>query len=310
MLAAVVTGGSIRIQSVSRPMPHAGEVLVKVHFAGVNPADWKRASGIPEDSQVGKPGDGRPAIPGLDASGVIDAVGPGVSEFKLGDAVMLWSRGGGTYAQYVAVRAEDVIAKPAQMPFAQAAAIPHASLAAWNLLVDVAKVHKDQTVLVIGGAGGVGSAAVQIARLEGARVVATASARNLEYLRSLGAQTAIDYTSQHFEEQLRNVDIAVNAVDVDNAYRGLAVVRRGGYLVSVAGLPAADQCAARGVICSARTANGTAARVALEQLTRWYQMNQFGINLDRTFEFADVLQAWAYSQAGHTRGKTVIRIGE
>jgi len=310
MQAAVVSSGTVRVQTVPRPVPHAGEVLVKVYYAAVNPADWKRASGKPEDPQVGKPRDAGPAIPGLDASGIIDTMGPGVSGLRPGDAVMVWSRTGGTYAQYVAVRAQDVALKPAQLPFAQAAAIPHAGLAAWNLLIDVAKVRSDQTVLVIGGAGGVGSAAVQIARLKGAHVVATASARNCEYLRQIGAETAIDYTSRHFEEQLRNVDIAINAVDVDDAYRGLAVVRRGGYLVSLVGLPSAAQCAARGVICSARTSNGTPTRVALDQLARWYQANQFRVNLDRTFEFTDVLQAWAYSQGGHTRGKTVIRIAD
>jgi len=308
MQAAVVTGSRIRIQSVARPIAHSGELLVKVHFAAVNPADWKRASGNPEDPLVGRPRDPQLAIPGLDASGVIEQIGPGVKGFKAGDPVLLWSRNGGTYAQYVAVRADDVALIPAGLPFEKAAAIPHAGLAAWNLLVDVARVRPGQSVLVIGGAGGVGSAAVQIARIRGSHVVATASARNADYLRKLGAETTIDYASQHFEEQLRNVDVAVNAVDADNAYRGLAVVKRGGYLLSVAGLPSPGECASHGVICAARASGGTPTHAVLEQLARWAQSDQFSVNLDRTFELNDVLQAWSYSQAGHTRGKTVIRI--
>jgi NADPH:quinone reductase-like Zn-dependent oxidoreductase len=310
MRAAVVSGSTIHVRTVARPVAHAGQVLVKLAYAGVNPADWKRASGRPEDPKVGKPADARVPIPGLDGAGVIAAVGAGVSRFRVGDAVLLWSRTGASYAQYVAVSADDVASKPTGLSFSEAAGIPHASLAAWNLLNDVAKVRAGQTVLVLGGAGGVGSAAVQIANNRGAHVIATASARNADYLRKLGSQTVIDYTAQHFEDQLRNIDIAVNAVDVDNAYRALAVLKRGGILVSVAGLPTAAQCAARGVVCAERAPAGKPNYLVLEQIARWTQTGQFFVNIDRTFELQDVLQAWTYSQAGHTRGKIVLRIAE
>jgi NADPH:quinone reductase-like Zn-dependent oxidoreductase len=310
MQAAVVNAGRIRVQEVPRPAAQAGEVLVKLQFASVNPADWKRASGKPEDPQIGIPRAGQPAIPGMDGAGIIETVGSGVTAFKAGDAVLLWSRHGGTYAQYVTVSVNDIARKPRALPFAQAAGLPHAGLAAYELLVDAAKVHSGQTVLVLGGAGGVGSEAVQIARIEGAHVGATASARNVEYLHELGAQIVIDYGSQHFEELQRNVDVVVNAVDADNAYRGLAVLKRGGYLVSVAGLPGASQCAGRGVVCTLRQPIAGATHKALEQLADWAQSGQLTVNIDRTFELADVLQAWGYSQAGHTRGKVVIRVGQ
>jgi len=151
---------------------------------------------------------------------------------------------------------------------------------------------------------------VQIARIQGARVVATASARNVDYLKQIGADSVIDYTSAHFEEQVRNVDVALNAVDADNAYRGLAVVKRGGYLVSVAGLPAAGQCAGRGVICAARTAVPAATGATLQKLATWMRMGRFAVNIDRSFKMTEVLQAWAYSQTGRTRGKAIIRIAE
>jgi NADPH:quinone reductase-like Zn-dependent oxidoreductase len=310
MQAAVVTGSRIAIQSVPRPVAHSGQLLVRVHYAGVNPADWKRASGTPEDPAIGKPADARLAIPGLDAAGVVEAIGSGVEGFKVGDAVMLWSRSGGSYAQFVAVSVNDAARKPEHLSFAQAAAIPHAALAAWNLLMEVAKVHAGQTVLVLGGAGGVGSAAVQIARIQGARVIATTSARNADYVRKLGADTVIDYTTQHFEEQVRNVDIAVNAVDSDNAYRALAVLRPGGYLLSLAGLPSPAQCSQRAVSCSGRSDTAKPVHAALEQLARWGQSGEFSVNIDRTFGLDEVLGAWGYSQAGHTRGKAVIRIEE
>jgi NADPH:quinone reductase-like Zn-dependent oxidoreductase len=310
MQAAVVHGGRILIVTVPRPTPRAGEILVRVHDASVNPADWKRANGKPEDPDVGRPPPASAAIPGLDAAGFVAEVGAGVTRFRRGQAVLLWSRRGGTYAQYVVVPAGDAAAMPAGLSFAQAAGIPHAGLAAWNLLVDVAHVHAGQSVLVLGGAGGVGSAAVQIARQRQARVIATASARNSSYLRALGAATVIDYQRQHFEEQLRDVDVVVNTVDADNAYRGLSVIRRGGVLASLTGLPDPVQCAARSAICSGRRPGGTPVSQVLEQLARWDAHGDFTINVDRTFDLRETLQAWSYSQAGHTRGKVIIHVAD
>jgi NADPH:quinone reductase-like Zn-dependent oxidoreductase len=310
MQAAVVSGSRIQLQQVPRPVPTAGEVLVKLQYASVNPADWKRASGRPEDLTIGAPRPGQPQIPGMDGAGTIEALGPGVTTFKVGDAVLLWSRHGGSYAGFVSVSAKDVARLPDGLDVAQAAAIPHAALAAWTMLVDVARVQPGQTVLVLGGAGGVGSAAVQIAAIRGAHVTATASARNAQYLQQIGAEHVIDYGSQHFEEQLRNIDVVVNAVDADNAYRGLAVIKQGGYLVSVAGLPLPAQCAERAVTCAARTVAPAGAREALTQLAQWTRSGRLKVNIDRSFELSAVLQAWAYSQAGHTRGKAVIHIIE
>lgn len=310
MQAALVNGSTIRVQSVERPSAHPGQLLVRIYDAGVNPADWKRASGTPEDTAVGKPCEGRPAIPGLDAAGVVEGVGADVKGYRSGDAVLVWSRCAGTYAQYVAVPAGDVALKPDHLSFAQAAALPHAALAAWNLLVNVAHVHAGQTVLVLGGAGGVGSAAIQIARIQGARVIATTSPRHADYVRSLGADTVIDYTTQHFEEQLRNVDVALNAVDADNAYRALAVVKPQGYLLSLAGLPSPLQCLQRNVRCAGPTGGTKPRHAALAQLARWAASDQLRINIDHTFGLNEVPGAWAYSQAGHTQGKAVIRIGE
>jgi NADPH:quinone reductase-like Zn-dependent oxidoreductase len=250
-----------------------------------------------------------PTIPGVDGAGVVEAVGPGVTGYRIGDAVIVWSQAHGTYAQYVAVPADTITRKPGRLSFAEAAGIAHAGLAAWNLLIDLAQVRPGQTVLVIGGAGGVGSAAVQIASIRGARVIATASARNTEYLQSLGASSVIDYNALHFEDQLRAIDIAVDTVDLDNAYRALAVLRRGGHLVSSVGVPTPAQCAARAVTCERRTLTGTPPGVVLRQLASWSQSGRFRVHIDRTFKLTEVLEAWQYSQAGHTRGKLVIRIG-
>jgi NADPH:quinone reductase-like Zn-dependent oxidoreductase len=306
MRAALVSAATIRVREVAQPVAGPGQVLVRIRYAGVNPADWKSAGGKPEEPMARAP----EAIPGVDGSGVIAALGRGVVGYKIGDPVIVWSPTGGTYAQYVAVAADSIAHKPDSLSFAEAAGVAHAGLAAWNMLIDQAGVRAGQSVLVLGGAGGVGSAAVQIAKLKGARVIATASARNADYLKSLGADTVFDYTTQHFEDQLRNIDIAINTVDVDNAYRALAVVRRGGYLLSSVGLPAAGQCAARVVTCADRSRNGTPVHLVLQQIADWSQAGRFKVNVDRSFALSEVLQAWQYSQAGHTRGKSVIRIDD
>jgi len=298
MQAAVVRASTLHVQTLARPSPAAGEVLVKLRFAGINPADWQDASAHAA------------GIPGLDGSGVIAAVGAGVTGYRIGDAVIVWSRSRGTYAQYVAVPVATIVHKPGKLSFEQAAGLAHASLAAWNMLIDIAHVTAGQNVLVLGGAGGVGSAAIQIAKNKGAHVIATSSTRNLEYLKSLGADQVIDYTRMHFEDQVRNADIVINTVDADNAYRGLAVVRPGGVLVSSNGLPGADQCAVFRVSCSMRTSTGTAAGVALGQLADWAQAGQYQVNIDQIYALSEVLKAWGYSQAGHTRGKSLIRIGD
>ena len=318
MRAAVLGPGKVELRDLERPTAGPGQVLVEMRYASVNPADWKGAAGAAEDptapvaagsaARARITGRAAPAIPGFDGSGVIAALGPRVTGFQIGDPVIVWSQVRGTYAQYLAVSVDTIAAKPERLSFAEAAGVAHAGLAAWNLLVDQAKLHSGQTVLVLGGAGGVGSAAVQIAKNKGAHVIATASARNAGYLKALGADTVIDYDTEHFEDQLRNIDVAVNTVDIDNAYRALAVIRRGGYLVSSVGLPSAAQCAARGVVCARRGLSGTPIRLTLQQLADWSQAGIFKVSVDRSFELSDVLQAWQYSQAGHTRGKSVIRI--
>jgi NADPH:quinone reductase-like Zn-dependent oxidoreductase len=285
MRAALVSAGRIQIRDVARPVARPGQVLVKIRYASVNPDDWNSA-GATAAAASGAP------IPGFDGAGVIAALGAGVTRYHIGDAVIIWSQAQGTYAQYVAVPADTIALKPDGLSFAKAAGVAHAGLAAWNLLIDVAKVHKG------------------LASNRGALVIATASARDAGYLKTLGAKRVIDYSAQHFEDQLRNIDIALDTVDIDNAYRALAVIRRGGYLLSTIGLPSAAQCAAAGVICSGRAPPGTPVHAALMQLADWSRSDAFKVNVERSFALTQVLQAWLYSQAGDTRGKAVIRISD
>jgi NADPH2:quinone reductase len=176
-----------RLVEIARPVPGPGEVLVRVHASGINPLDAKIRAGAAAHARHNLPG-----IIGIDMAGIVEATGPGVSRFKTGDAVygMTGGVGGvqGSLAEFAAVDADLLALKPANLSMREAAAMPLAVITAWEGLVDRAKIAAGQTVLVQGGAGGVGHVTVQIARAFGAEVFATGSAASAEYIRALGAQ--------------------------------------------------------------------------------------------------------------------------
>ena len=181
----------LRYEDAPRPEVSAGEVLVRVYAASVNPFDWKVRAGY----LAGFLPYQLPFILGWDVSGVIEAVGPEVSDLAVGDAVFGQANiiRGGAYAEYAIMRASEVVRKPETLDHIQAAATPQAALSAWRCLIDGAELSEGQSVLIHGAAGGVGTFAVQVAKLRGARVIGTASANNRDMLLSLGADEVIDY---------------------------------------------------------------------------------------------------------------------
>ncbi|MGW1774575.1 NADP-dependent oxidoreductase [Streptomyces sp. NPDC002104] len=217
---------------LDRPEPGLGEILVRVHAAGVNPVDWKtRASGalIPW---------GPVPMVGWDVSGTVEAVGPGVTLYRAGDEVYGMPRfpeQAGGYAEYVTAPARHFARKPASLDHVQAAALPLAALTAWQALVDTAGVSAGQRVLVHAAAGGVGHLAVQIAKARGAYVIGTASAAKHGLLRELGADEVIDYRTADFEDAVSGVDIVVDAVGGEYTARSLKVLKPGGHLVTLPG---------------------------------------------------------------------------
>ncbi|MEU9030539.1 NADP-dependent oxidoreductase [Streptomyces sp. NPDC048383] len=219
-------------REVERPEPGLGEVLVRVHAAGVNPVDWKtRASG----ALIAW---GETPILGWDVSGTVEAVGPGVTLYRAGDEVFgmpLFPRQGGGYAEYVVAPARHLARKPAALDHVQAAALPLAALTAWQALVDTAGVTAGQRVLVHAAAGGVGHLAVQIAKARGAYVIGTASAAKHELLRGLGADELVDYREQDFTEVVSDVDVVIDALGDGTAERSLKVLKPGGHLISLPG---------------------------------------------------------------------------
>jgi NADPH:quinone reductase-like Zn-dependent oxidoreductase len=297
MQAIVVVDGKPQLQTVSRPTAGAGEVLVKVRAAGVNPADWKRAQRPSTE----------PVTPGWDIAGVISAIGPGVTGWKAGDAVMGFFEATGGYAQYAVITVENIARKPAKLSFDEAAGVPLAAVTAWKALVDVANLQKGQRVLIHGAAGGVGSAAVQIAAARGAYVIATASERNHAFLRSLGANETIDYNTVKFEERVANVDVAFNSVDEDTALRSLRVLKPDGILVTVAGAVPAGPCAAAHLRCATVSRKtGTPIGQLLSEVGKLADAGRFSMHVDARFPLARTAEAWDMSRTGHTRGKIVL----
>ncbi|NEQ25679.1 MAG: NADP-dependent oxidoreductase, partial [Microcoleus sp. SIO2G3] len=217
----------LHYEDAPRPIATEGEVLVRVHAAGVNPFDWRVRSGeIPKTSQL-------PMILGWDVSGVVEEVGSGVTNFKVGDAVYALPnyRRQGAYAEYIAIDATEVAAKPTSLTHILAAAVPLAGLTAWQSLFDAAELKPGQTVLIHGAAGGVGSFAVQFAKLKGAYAIATASARNQEFLRELGADKVIDYQATRFEEVVGDVDVILDLIGGETQERSWQVLKQGGILL-------------------------------------------------------------------------------
>ena len=288
-------------KEVERPQPGEGEVLVKVFATSVNPVDWKTIRGYLAGAVK------LPLIPGWDIAGTVEALGPGATGFKVGEPVyaMILVRGG-AYAEYAVVKQEEVAKKPTSLDYQQAAAVPLAALTAWQTLFDAANLKRGQSVLIHAGAGGVGSFAVQLAHNAGAKVIATASATNAEFVRSLGADEVIDYHTTQFEEAVQNIDIVLDTLGGEILKRSYSVVKPDGILMSIVEKPDQER---------ARVQNIRAVQVGVRPNA--LQLGQIGEQIDTGSlkpAISDVLpisafrQALQLSEAGHIRGKLVLKM--
>jgi NADPH:quinone reductase-like Zn-dependent oxidoreductase len=295
MRAVVVTDGKLQLENVPIPAPQAGQVRIRVRAASVNPVDWKLAErAVP----------GSHAIPGRDLAGIIDAVGPDAGAWRTGQSVIAIATGG-AYAEYAIASVRAVALKPVHMSFEEAAGIPVVGETGWRAIVTVGNVQAGQRVLIEGGAGGVGSSAVQIAKARGAHVIATASPSHDALLHSLGVDEIIDYHSAHFEDSLKNLDVVLNTVDADTGIRAIGAIKPGGVLISVVGAPPAAQCAAAGIRCAI---TGPVSGEFLGALTELANHAQFRVNIDQRLPLADAAKAWELNRSGHTGGKIILEV--
>lgn len=308
MRALLITGYGasdvLRLDRVPVPTPANGEVRIRVHAAGVNPADWKIRSGKLQKTYPVS----LPYIPGRDVAGTIDAIGPGVTRWKVGDNVIAALDGGGM-AEYVNAPIQSIAPKPPKLSFEEAAGIPTASLAAWRTLIANADLRQGQRVLIHGAAGGVGSTAVQLAHWRGAHVIATASTRNHDYLKSIGADEVIDYRTTRFEDVVKNADVVLDTVGGDTLQRSPAVLREGGTLLTLVGKPPAQACSERKLHCpSPATETQEQPSEELAKLSQLFDSGVLKINVQAEFPLSNAAKALEFSETGRTRGKIIVRV--
>jgi NADPH:quinone reductase-like Zn-dependent oxidoreductase len=280
------------------PQPAEGQVLVRVHAAGVNPADWKMRAGMFKAYGAAP----LPSTPGLEGAGVVEALGPNVTAFQVGQEVFGILMG--SYAEYALAAAAHLQPKPAGLSFEQAASVPVGALTAWGI-IQTAAIQSGQRVLVHGAAGGVGLYAVQLAHWKGAHVTGTASAANLDFVRSLGAETALDYNAAPFETVVHDLDVVIDTVGGDLTERSFKVLRPDGVYVTVAGRLAPEAGKAEGV----RAMNaGRAPEVELSKISELLASGDLKPVVGKVFPLADAAKAQEMSQSRHGRGRIILRI--
>lgn len=293
----------LKLERIARPQPQAGEVLLHVHAAGVNPIDWKIRQGLLRDVIPIT----FPYIPGIEVAGVVEEVGPGATAFEIGQAVFGQSAKG-AYAEYVAVAVEALALKPRTLSFAEAATIPVGATTAWRALFDYGGLVSGQRVLIQGAAGGVGLFAVQLAKWKGAQVIGTASTANLDFVRSLGTDMVVDYTTTPVESAIQDVDLVLDGVGGETLLKSLATVRRGGTLISTASPPPQEQAQARGV--RALMIHSQPSSTLVQTLTQLIDEGHLKVTTWKTFPLSEVQQAQEYSRSGHGRGRIVLQIAD
>ncbi len=291
-------------EEIERPTPGEGEILVKNYATTVNPVDWALREGYLE----GFFSYTLPFTLGWDVAGTVEALGPGTSGFEQGQAVygMVLIRGG-TYAEYVLVRPEEIAPKPASLDWNAAAALPLVGLTAWQALFDAARLQKGQRILIHAAAGGVGSMAVQLAHNAGAYVIGTVSAAKHDFVRSQGADEVIDYRATPFEEAVKEVDVVFDTVGGETRERSWGVLKAGGVLVSVtAPGPSAETAAAHGVRTEWTRVQPNSAQLA--QLTELVEAGKIKPVVDQVLTLAQAGEALDLNQGGQVQGKLVLKI--
>jgi NADPH:quinone reductase-like Zn-dependent oxidoreductase len=296
---------TLQIQEIERPTPKDDELLIRVRAASVNPVDYKIRSGhYPPVTEKNLP-----TVLGRDISGVVEARGPAVATFQDGDAVFAMLNGGpGGYAEYVTISADLCTRMPANLDYAQAAAVPLAAITAWQGLFDHGGLVAGQRVLIHGGAGGVGHFAIQFAKARGAFVATTCSANDKEFVRSLGADQAIDYKSERFEDLVGEVDLVFDLVSGDAQERSWSVLKDGGTLVSTLSKPSERQAQ----IHHARAMNYVAHPDGeeLAQIAHLITERKVHPHVELKMPLQEVQAAHRKLENDHPRGKVVLEVAD
>jgi NADPH:quinone reductase-like Zn-dependent oxidoreductase len=291
----------LKYGDLADPAAGPGQIVVDTHAASVNGADWKVCAGEYANPKF-------PVILGRDFSGVVSAVGTGVADLRVGDEVfgVLEAGRDGTYCEKIAVGAAVVAKKPPELSHVDATALALTGLTALRSIEDSLKLKAGETILIQGGAGGVASFAIQLAKHLGARVITTASAANLAYVRALGADQVIDYNATDFRKVVSNCDAVFDTVGGDVATQSFAVLKPGGraaFIASGAQAPKPD----RSDVTALRPAVGR-DRPAMERVAELHRAGAVRPPPVRLFKLADAVEAVQISKARHLKGKLVFKV--
>lgn len=301
-------GGPAQLVYEDAPMPtlQPDDALVRVYATGITPAEltWDESYQNPDGSPR------IPGIPGHEVSGVVEAIGPRATGVSVGETVygLTDFPRDGAAAEYVAVRASNLAPKPQRIDHVQTAAVPLSGLTAWQALFDHGGLAAGQRVLIHGGAGGVGTFAVQLARWRGAHIIATASSSNADFLRKLGADEVIDYRAVRFEEAARDIDVVLDPIGGETQERSWRVLKRGGILVALSAPIQADVPAkygARGVFFIV-----TPNQDELSEIARLIDAETVRPVVADVLSLARAREAFERGVQGHTRGKIVLQVRE
>lgn len=302
-------GGSETVEinkDVAKPDISDGKLIVEVHAAGVNPFDWKVREGYMQQRRPLL----FPATLGGDFSGVIIEVGKGVSGFKKGDEIygqaIVLGGGSGSFAEFALANANSIAYKPESLSHIEAAALPLAGVSAYQALVDHMDLSKGKKILIHGGAGGIGTFAIQIAKYLKAYVAVTAGTDSIKYVKDLGADEFIDYKKQSFENILKEYDAVFDTVGGDTYEKSFRVLKKGGIIVSMLEQSRPELIERYGVHAIAQFTQVTNTR--LSNLAKLVDEDVIKVYVDRIFSLDQAREALSYLQKGHPRGKVVLEI--
>jgi NADPH:quinone reductase-like Zn-dependent oxidoreductase len=292
------------VTDVDKPVIHDGQVLVEIEAASINPVDYKVRLGYMKDFAPLK----FPATIGGDFAGVVKETRGGDSAFKVGDKVygqaIVLNGGSGSIAEFVAANIANTAHAPKTIDFLKAAALPLVGASAVQAIENAIKLKKGQKILIHGGAGGIGSIAIQLAKSIGAWVATTVSEKDVSFVKELGADIVIDYHKQQFDKDLKDFDAVLDLVGAEATEKSIKVLKKGGILVSLAGRP--DEALAQK---SDVTAMGQMTATDTKHLDRLAELVDKGvirIHVDKVFTIDRVLEAFTYAESSHPRGKVVL----
>ncbi|HDR7544436.1 MULTISPECIES: NADP-dependent oxidoreductase [Bacillus] len=318
----------MRMAEVPTPEINEYEVLAEIHAASINPIDFKIRDGKVKMLLKYE----MPLILGNDFSGVITKVGSKVTRFKVGDEIYARPRKNkiGTFAEYIAIHEDDIALKPKNLSFEEAASIPLVGLTSYQALHDIMQLQKGQKILIHAGSGGVGTFAIQLAKIMGAIVTTTASEAGANLVTSLGADEIINYKTEKFEDILKNYDAVFDTIGGATLEKSFNIIKRGGNIVSVSGMPNARfgkefgsgffktllfSLASKKLTALEKKHNAQYSFLfmkpsgdQLRTIANYIEAGEIKPVIDRVFPFEDAQKAMEYSEAGRAKGKIIVKI--